>query len=120
MKCTRSILRPIFPRARRSKWPRCLKERMSKSRSSRIIEVKQQTPNPKFQRYLEAPSTKNQAPEKLQSSNFQYDLGRKPASELGAWCFSGSWCLDLGAWRAQWLWGLGSSNRFSAQCRSTD
>src|SRR5436309_7054906 len=81
---------------------------MSRSRSSRIIEVKQQTPNPKFQRYLEAPSTKNQAPEKLQSSSFQYDLGRKPASELGAWCFSGSWCwiLVLRGHSGFGVWGL--------------
>src|SRR5581483_11280025 len=44
-----------------------------------------------------APSTKHQAPEKHQASNPKA-AGWLLNLELGAWSFSGAWCLVLGAW----------------------
>jgi hypothetical protein len=42
----------------------------------------------------EAPTTKHQAPEKLQTSSSK-ERGRWNLV-FGAWCFSGAWCLELG------------------------
>ena len=45
---------------------------------------------------MKAPSTKHQAPEKLQAPNPKRAFDGS-VWVLGAWCFSGAWCLVLGA-----------------------
>jgi hypothetical protein len=44
---------------------------------------------------MKAPSTKPQAPENLQTSNSKDSACGQ--LNLKAWCFSGAWCLVLGA-----------------------
>src|SRR5207249_3154752 len=65
------------------------------------MEAYNETPNPKDQA-PEKPrnrNTKNQAPntKEIPSSKLQ-TAARPSSSELGAWSFSGAWCLVLGVW----------------------
>jgi hypothetical protein len=46
---------------------------------------------------MEAPNSKLQAPEKLQTSTSKQII-RAEVLKLGAWMFSGCWMLDVGAW----------------------
>ncbi len=82
---------------------------------------------------IEAPSTNLQAPEKLQTSNsnqrwhrpgYQCEtaLRRVPAGSLksglmiGAWMFSGAWCLEVGAFVSQG--SIGNSKNISLSQRA--
>jgi hypothetical protein len=47
---------------------------------------------------MEAPNSKHQAPEKLQTSTFNPDA-RAAHLRLDTWMFSGCWMLVLGAFR---------------------
>jgi hypothetical protein len=44
-----------------------------------------------------APSTKHQAPEKLQAPNPKSELGMVWNLNVEVWSFSGAWILELGA-----------------------
>ena len=48
-------------------------------------------------RNLQAPSTKTQAPEKLQSPSFKSQSAARRQLNIGAWSFFGVWSLGFGA-----------------------
>src|SRR5213593_4354068 len=67
-----------------------------------VINTKHQTPSSR-----EVPESKHQKPSSKHQRNPKFQApNRGPRFELGAWSFSGVWCLELGTWRFFGAWSL--------------
>src|SRR5947209_830048 len=69
-----------------------------------------------LRRFQEAPSSKSQPPEKLQSANSKPTAVARECLRFGFWNFSGTWSLDFGAFSFHALWLLPFAST-SCHCR---